>query len=394
MTTSAPTPHDAIIVGARCAGAATALLLARAGLRVLVVDRDRPGADTLSTHALMRGGVLLLQRWGLLDRVVAAGTPGVRRSVFVYGDEREVLDLKPVAGVSELYSPRRTVLDPLLVDAARAAGATVRYGVAVTDLLRDPTGRVVGVVGRQRDGRRFEAQAPLVVGADGLRSTVARRANARLEHQGTSSGSFVYGYFDGLATEGNEWFYRPGGGVGLIPTNGDQVCVWVGAPTATFMAARARGLDRWFDERVAAVARDLTARLRAARRAGPLRGFPGVPGFLRRAGGRGWALVGDAGSFKDPITAHGITDALRDAELLARAVVRVHRDGADEAEALAAYQATRDRLTVPLLAVSDAIAGYRWDLTELRALLIAMSGVMKDEVREILDLPSPTLVTV
>ncbi len=124
-----------IIIGARVAGASTALLLARAGLHVLVVDRARRGSDTLSTHALMRGGVLQLWRWGLADRIVAAGTPPVRRVTFHYGAESLPITLKSYAGVDALYAPRRTVLDALLVDAAEETGAHFRFGLAMTDLV-------------------------------------------------------------------------------------------------------------------------------------------------------------------------------------------------------------------------------------------------------------------
>ena len=126
--------YDVVIVGARAAGAATAVLLARQGMRVLVVDRDRYGTDTLSTHALMRGGVLLLSRWGLLDQIVDAGTPAIRRTTFYYGAETVSVAIKPSPGVDALYAPRRTLLDRVLVDAAVAAGAEVRFGVTVTGL--------------------------------------------------------------------------------------------------------------------------------------------------------------------------------------------------------------------------------------------------------------------
>ena len=122
---------DVVVVGARAAGAATAMLLARAGLDVVVVDRGREGSDTLSTHALTRGAVIQLNRWGLLDSIRAAGTPAVRRSTvhLVSGDT--VIDIPPGDGIDALYAPRRTVLDPLLVDAARTAGATVHFGFTV-----------------------------------------------------------------------------------------------------------------------------------------------------------------------------------------------------------------------------------------------------------------------
>src|SRR5215213_8970252 len=136
-TRSSSERYDAIVVGARAAGAATAMLLARAGMRVLVLDRSRRGTDVLSTHALMRGGVMQLQRWGLLDRVIDAGTPPVRRTTFSYGADQVVITIKPAHGVDALYAPRRTVLDPILVDAAESAGADVRFGVIVRALLRD-----------------------------------------------------------------------------------------------------------------------------------------------------------------------------------------------------------------------------------------------------------------
>ena len=92
--TSTRRRYNAVVVGARCAGAATAMLLARQGLSVLLVDRDRPGADTLSTLALMRAGVLQLSRWGLLDRVRAAGTPAITSTSFIYGEETITVPIK------------------------------------------------------------------------------------------------------------------------------------------------------------------------------------------------------------------------------------------------------------------------------------------------------------
>src|SRR5215469_18341552 len=128
--------YDVVIAGARPAGAATAMLLARQGARVLLLDRSRYGTDTLSTHALMRGGVLQLSRWGLLEKIIAEGTPPVRRATFRYADAVVPVIIKPSHGVDALYAPRRTVLDPILVDAAFASGADVRFGIAVADVDR------------------------------------------------------------------------------------------------------------------------------------------------------------------------------------------------------------------------------------------------------------------
>lgn len=139
-------PYDAVIVGARCAGAATAMMLAHGGARVLALERSRHGSDTLSTHALMRGGVSQLHRWGLLDRVKASGMTPVAATTFYYGEESVEVEIKPKGRIDALYAPRRDVLDKILVDAAVEAGAEVRHGVEVTDLNRDEHGRLVGSI--------------------------------------------------------------------------------------------------------------------------------------------------------------------------------------------------------------------------------------------------------
>src|SRR5690349_11037846 len=189
--------HDVVIVGARCAGAATAMLLARRGLKVLAIDRGIYGADTLSTHAMMRGGVLQLSRWGLLPRVIAAGTPAVRRTSFHYGAEEITIALKPGDGVDALYAPRRTVLDALLVDAACEAGAEVRYGETVIGLLREGE-RVAGIATLDAEGRPRAIHADLVIGADGIGSAVAREAEAAVLRQARHATATVFGYWAGL----------------------------------------------------------------------------------------------------------------------------------------------------------------------------------------------------
>jgi 2-polyprenyl-6-methoxyphenol hydroxylase-like FAD-dependent oxidoreductase len=373
------TRYDAVVVGARAAGAATAMLLARAGLDVLVVDRSAYGADTLSTHALMRGGVMQLHRWGLLDEIIAAGTPPIRRTIFRYAHDEIAITIKPAYGVDALYAPRRTVLDPVLVDAATAAGATVRYGVNVTDLRHDGQGRVVGIEARDGRGMRLAVDADLVIGADGLRSVVADRVGAPVEQAGGSAGAYIYGYWSDVATDSYEWDFRPGAAAGLIPTNDGRTCVFVGSTPERI----GRGGRKVFDSVLHGASPMLAARVAAGIAPPGLRAFAGRPGHLRRAWGPGWALVGDAGYWKDPISAHGLTDALRDAELLARAVVAGSDGEAARAEALAGYQSLRDGLSRPLLATSDAIGSYRWDEEEIGPLLLQLSSAMADEVEAI-----------
>ena len=371
-----PRRHDVVIVGARPAGAATALLLARAGLDVLVVDQSRYGADTLSTHALLRPGVVQLHRWGVLDAVVAAGTPRVHTMTFRYAVDEVTVPIKPAHGVDALYAPRRTVLDPILVDAARAAGATFRYGVTVTDVTRDDNGRVDGIVARDQRGSTVAIRAAWVVGADGMRSTVAAAVGAPTEVQGTGATAFSYGYWAGLAREGYEWIFRPDACAGVIPTNDGRSCVFVGATPARI----GRGGMDTFHEVVRAASPALAERLADAVPPAGVRTFGGLPGYLRRPYGRGWALVGDAGYWKDPISAHGLTDALRDAELLARALAAAATGESTETQALSEYHATRDRLSMPLFTVVDTIAGQRWTDAEIAGLLYRLSEALNDEM--------------
>ena len=377
-----PPRYDAIIVGARPAGAATAMLLARAGLRVLVVDKAQYGADTISTHALMRAGVLQLTRWGLLDRVIAAGTPPIRRATFYVGSDRTTIPVRAADGVDALYAPRRTTLDPIIAAAAEASGAELRYGVTVKALHYDATGRIIGITGHNHLGAPVSARAPLTVGADGMSSRVAHWAGAATDHAGTAASALYYGYWDDLATDGYEWYFRPGAGAGAIPTNDGHTCVY--ASTARDRLDTTLPAAAAFRQLLASAAPELAQRLAEATRIGPLRRFVGRPGHLRRAVGPGWALVGDAGYFKDPITPHGITDALRDAELLADAVIDNLSGDADPAEPLAGYQTTRDQLSLPLFTATNAIAGYAWDATQVTALLRQASAAMAAEVAAIL----------
>jgi flavin-dependent dehydrogenase len=376
MSTRTPrhTRYDAVVVGARCAGAATAMLLAREGLRVLVVDRSRYGADTLSTHALMRGAVLQLHRWGRLEAVEAEGTPVVRATSFHYADEVIRIAIKPRDGIEGLYAPRRTVLDRVLVDGAREAGAEVAYGARLVNLARSSDGRVDGVVIEDAEGHLRCVGAGIVIGADGLRSTVADLVKARPYRTARHASSVVFGYFSGLPRDGYHWHYRPGVAVGIIPTNDDLTCVFASVPSRRFLKEirfdPAGGFARVLEECSPELARSVAD----GTRSGNLRGFPGRPGFFRQSWGRGWALVGDAAYFKDPITAHGITDALRDAELLARAV------GEGTERALADYQATRDALAIGLFEVTDEIASFEWDLPAAREMHLRLSDEMKREV--------------
>jgi len=366
---------DVIVVGARVAGAATAMLLARQGLKTLLVDHQRANTDALSTHALMRAGVLQLARWRLLEHVVAASTPPIGRTTFVYGDEPIVITIKPSDGVDALYAPRRTVLDPILVSAAVDAGAEVHHQTTVTDLMRRGD-RVVGVRAETCAGQPVELRARLVVGADGIRSTVANRTGAPFTRLGRHASATTYGYWSGLDTNGYEWIFRPNAASGIIPTNDGQTCVFASAPADRIQ----RGGTGVIREIVAQGSREVARRLSSATPPMGTRTWPGHRGFIRRSHGPGWALVGDAGYYKDPISAHGITDALRDAELLARSILTCFADDASERDALADYEATRDRLSLPLFEVVDRIASHEWDEAEISDLLLRLNSAMASEI--------------
>ncbi|MDX1621009.1 MAG: NAD(P)/FAD-dependent oxidoreductase [Nitriliruptorales bacterium] len=380
--------HDAIVVGGRVAGAATGMLLARAGLDVLVVDRARYGSDTFSTHAFMRAGVLQLSKWGLLGEIVDAGTPAVRRTTVRYGRDEEVIDIKPIPGCEALYAPRRWLLDRVLIDAAANAGADVRMGTGVVHLLRRDDGSVHGIEVRDHTGLRYSASAPITIGADGAKSLVAKSVAAPTYRQGDHAAAFIGSWFSGVESDGYQWLYNLGGSAGIIPTNDGQVSAWVAMPSTRFPVARQlpnKGFWPTFDH----VAPDWAERLRSGVQHGPFRAFPGIPSYLRQPYGPGWALVGDAGYFKDPITAHGMTDALRDAELLANAVVRGLGSGR-LVEEFEDYRTTRDRLSLDLVALADRVASFDWDLDELRELLPDMSTAMRPEIAHLSELAPAT----
>jgi flavin-dependent dehydrogenase len=240
-------------------------------------------------------------------------------------------------------------------------------------LRRDGTGRVIGADLSVGEEFTVPVEAGLVIGADGRHSAVARLASARLERESRHASAAVYAYVGGLEDRGYRWCYRAGISAGLIPTNGGLHCVFVGVPPDRYRTQMRRRFAAGLLEGLVEAAPDLGALVAGAPVQGRVIGFAGQRGHMRQAFGPGWALVGDAGYFKDPITAHGITDALRDAEILARAVLA----GGDAA--MAEYQSTRDALSGDLFAVTDEIAGFGWDLERLRCLHLSLNRTMKAE---------------
>jgi flavin-dependent dehydrogenase len=374
-----PKDFDVVIVGARCAGAATGLLLARAGARVLIVDKGSYGSDTLSTHALMRGAVMQLNRWGVLPRVLRSAPPPVRTTTFGYPDARVDVPIEPRFGVDALYAPRRTVLDRALVDEARTAGAQVSYRTHLSDVLWQGNGRLTGVTLTTTQGEQ-QVHADLVIGADGLHSRFARLVGATRLASSVHMTATLYSYWQDFAAAGYEWHYEDSASVGAIPTNDGLTCVFLAIPAHLLAATTTRTATERYEHVLRTRFAPIAHRLDGARRVEPVRGFGGHPGFMKDSGGDGWALVGDAGYFKDPLTAHGITDALRDAELLTRAIL------AGTAEALANYTTTRHDLSHRLFEITDRIASFAWTSSELQSLHRAFSREMSREQRALDDL--------
>jgi len=343
--------YDAIVVGARCAGSPTAMLLARKGYSVLLVDKSSFPSDIMSTHYIHLPGVARLRNWGLLDRVWAAGTPRIER-VTVYFEGTPFV---PPRLDSELSAccPRRTVLDKLLVDAAVEAGAELREDFSVRELVFDGDA-VAGVRGATKGGAQIEERARIVIGADGLHSFVARQVKPP-EYDTVPSLTFAYyAYYSGIELDGAELRPLDDGGILVFPTNFGLTCVAAGGPIEGFHDFRAdiegnfsRLLDR---------APDLAVKVRAGKREERFMGTNDQPNYFRRPYGPGWALVGDAGYHRDFITGLGITDAFRDAELLAEAIDAGFTGRRALDEAMAGYEATRNRFAKPLYEVTLSMA--------------------------------------
>jgi flavin-dependent dehydrogenase len=360
MQTANRSRHDVVIVGGRVAGSATAMLLARLGHDVVVLDQASFPSDTVSTHSIARSGVVQLHRWGLLDEILDSGAPAIRQVTFNAGGESVTRTIKDKAGVDFLVAPRRYVLDTILASAAADAGVELRPGVTVTGVQQDGRGRVVGVQGRDRSGARVDLGARFVIGADGLGSRVARSVGAPVNEARLAGGAAQYAYYDGISWTGIEFFVAERSFAGVFPTHDGQACIWVCNPSADAKAVRRRTGSRVeaFGKLLQRSTPKLAERLRHARRTSPVQGMLRQPNQLRQAFGPGWALVGDAGYYRDAITAYGISDAFRDAELLAVALDQALAGRAEEATALAAYQHQRDHALREIFEITCQLAAY------------------------------------
>jgi 2-polyprenyl-6-methoxyphenol hydroxylase-like FAD-dependent oxidoreductase len=362
--------YDAIVVGARCAGSPTTMLLARKGYKVVVVDRATFPSDTVSTHILHPPGVASLRRWGLLDRLVATGCPPIHTYAVDFGP----FTISGAPGTAEDpvgYGPRRTVLDKLLVDAAAEAGAEVREGFTVSEVVVDD-GRVTGVRGHGRDGRTVTEHARVVVGADGRHSRVARAVRPEQYHEKPQLLAGYYSYWSGLPMDGHfQTWVRPDRGFAAWPTHDDLTVVIGGWPFAEFEANK-RDVEGNF-LKMLELAPDLAERVHAATREARFVGTA-VPNWFRKPYGPGWALVGDAGYNKDFITGQGMHDAFRDAELCAAALDQAFAGARPFEAAMGDYQAARDRQVLPMYEFTTQLATLEPPPPELQQVFAAMRG--------------------
>jgi flavin-dependent dehydrogenase len=376
MALASPLHHrrptwDVIVVGARCAGSPTAMLLARAGFRVLLVDRAHFPSDSMRCHYIQRPGVEYLSRWGLLPRIEATGTPRIESATVDLGDFPLTLTPEKAPEFPGNYAPRRFVLDAILVEAAAEAGVSVRQGCSVHDLIWED-GRVAGVRGRMAGGLEVVERAHLVVGADGIYSRVARAVDAPAYNEHPVATCCYYSYFEDVPVGGIEISFRDDRFVVAFPTNAGLTGVGVALPIGEFPRFR-NDIEGTF---MAALEKTPTiaARVAAGRRAERWLGTADLPGYFRRSHGPGWALVGDAGHHKDPIPARGISDAFHSAALLAEAIETGFSGQMALEPALAEYERRRNESAAPGYEEANARAAFAPFPAEVYAMRAALQA--------------------
>ncbi len=334
---------DVIVVGARCAGSTLATLLAREGLRVGVVERATFPRDTLSSHLFQAPGINVLGRLGVLDRVRDTGASCIRELDFRQDQfaKKTSHPMRP-GDAGGFMSIRRFHLDPILADAAATAGAEVMMATNVVGLVDD--GRVSGVR-VMSGGTERVLSARLVVGADGRNSTIAKLTGARKYHVVPSERFAYWGFFEGV-TNGSEpevvYHHWDGRVVIACPSDGDLYQVIV-VPETRFQPEFRADLEGAFIDHARACM-PVAQKLEGGRRVGKLLGIVRWESFFRESAGRGWALVGDAGQFKDPTVGQGMADAFRQAAALAPAIAgAIESSNAEVDAAVAAWARWRDR---------------------------------------------------
>ena len=350
--------YDAVIIGARCAGASTAMLLARKGYRVLLVDRAAFPSDTMSTLIIKYPGVKLLKQWGLLENILATGCPPIRQ----WNDHKGDFILSagfPVLDDVVVIAPRRIVLDKILVDAACAAGVELLENFIVDEILLDGE-RATGICGHIKAGASLTVHAHMVIGADGKHSLLARTVQPPVYHDYPVQACYYYAFWSGIPDSGLVSYWRRHHFILAIPTHAELTCIVVARPLAEFHTFRQNVTENYW--RCLEMAPSLAEYARQGRQEGRLIGTADLPNVYRKPYGLGWALAGDAGHHEDPLMGHGIMNAFHDAELLSNAVDAGLSGRLDMQTALSAYEEQRNSWSLP--AYQRNVAGARlegWD---------------------------------
>ncbi len=371
--------YDAIVIGARCGGAPTAMLLARKGYKALLVDRARFPKDIPHGHFIHRHGPRRLHQWGLLDRIVDTNCPLItsitRDDGGIALTGRDLI----IDGVALGYGPRRTVLDKVLVDAAVEAGAELWEEFTVEGFTTDGD-RITGIRGRSRgSSAAISAQAAVTIGADGRNSLLARVVNPPVYEMTPPLTCWYFSYWSGVPSDGLHMAVRRNKVLFSFPTNDGLFALFAGWAADELPAVRA-DIE---GQLMAAVSEtpDLAERLRSGRREERFYGMADVPNFLRKPYGPGWALVGDAGCHKDPFLALGICDAFRDAELLADALDESLSGRRPYEQAMADYERQRNRATMPDYQQNLRQAQFKPLPAELAQLRYALRGNQEETNR-------------
>ncbi|MBV8358194.1 MAG: NAD(P)/FAD-dependent oxidoreductase [Deltaproteobacteria bacterium] len=359
--------YDIIVVGARCAGSPTAMLLARKGYRVLLVDKASFPSDVVNGYYLQQHAVLQLRRWGLLDKLRSSNCPPLRILTFDFGEVTLSGSPPPAEDVGEGFAPRRIVLDKILVDAAVEAGVELRESFSVEGLLRDGD-RVVGIRSRTNAGAVVTESAHIVVGADGGNSIVARSVNAQTYNVKPTLTCWYFAHWSGIVTDGVEFYLRNRRALLASYTNDGLTIVLTGCPYEEFPAFRTDPERNYFHS--LDLVPDLAERVHRGKQEDRLVGTVNTANFFRRPYGPGWALVGDAGYHHDPSTAQGIADSFRDASLLSDAIDAGFAGREPLDHALAAYEEKRNSAVMPMYEFTAQLANLAEPPTqELQRLL-------------------------
>lgn len=371
--------YDAIIVGARCAGSPLAMLLARKGYKVLLLDKASFPSDTISTHHIHQPGVARLKRWGLLDKIRASNCPATTRINFDVGPFALLGTPPPTLGNNEAFAPRRRVLDQILADAAVEAGAELRERFSV-DELTYPGTRSMGIRGRDHKGSFVREKARIVIGADGARSFVAQAVNAPIQVDKGMLTCNYYSYWSGVPIDGVELYPRAGRMIVVDKTNDGLTMVCIVWPKDEFQRIRSN-VEGEFMREIRETVPTLAARLEGGTREERFSGAGFIPNFLRKPYGDGWALVGDAGYHKDPITAQGISNSFSHAEMLGEALDEVFSGRAQMDQALADYEHRRNEEVLPMFEYTTQLAKLEPMPSEMLVLLNALRSNQEETGR-------------